>query len=181
MQVYTTVGAGAAGATATVVGAAGTTGVAGATAGVVGSAGAAGAEVFVDFAGVAGAVGAIVAAGVTALVMLAGTGLVALDIGAAVSTGTTFASVVFAANSAWCVFQAKLVTILTNAVNVTPSVAILERRAGCGLRFMINHHLHLHRHHPRDRHHPRHHRRHHLMDLDCHKQLKDYLMHLPPK
>ena len=178
MQVYTTVGAGAAGATATVVGAAGTTGVAGATAGV---AGAAGAEVFVDFAGVAGAVGAMVAAGVTALVVLAGTGLVALDIGAAVSTGTTFASVVFAANSAWCVFQAKLVTMLTNAVNVTPSVAILERRAGCGLRFMINHHLRLHRRHPRRHPRHRHHRRHHLMDLDCHKQLKDYLMHLPPK
>jgi hypothetical protein len=58
-----------------------------------------GAEVFVDFVGAVGADGAIVAAGVVALVT-AGSGVVALVAGDVVSTGTAFASVTFAANSA---------------------------------------------------------------------------------
>jgi len=172
MQVYTTVGAGAAGATSGVAEAAGTTGVAGATVpAVVCVVVAAGAEVF--FAGAAGAVGAMVAGGVTALEFAEEvTGVALVAAGVVVSIGTEPSSTVLVANSAWLVFQAKLVTTLTNAVTETPSVAILDRRAGCGFRFMINHHPRLRRflHHHR----PHHHRRpHHLMDLDFRRQLRD--------
>ena len=52
-----------------------------------------------NFVGAAGADGAIVADGVAALVT-AGSGVVAIVAGAVVSTGTAFASVTFAANSA---------------------------------------------------------------------------------
>ncbi len=90
MQVYTTVGAGAPGATAGVVGVAG---VAGATA----------VDGFFVFAGAAGAVGEIVAAGVTELIfpVVAGkAGAVVLESRVVCSIGTAFTSTVFAANSA---------------------------------------------------------------------------------
>ena len=92
MQVYTTVGAGAAGATAGVVGAAG---VAGATA-VDGFFVFAGAGALLEVAGAAGAVGAIVAAGVT----VGALGVVVPRSGVTCWTGTAFASVTFATNSA---------------------------------------------------------------------------------
>lgn len=102
MQVYTTDGAGAAGATAGVVGAAG-------AAGATAVAGAAGFLVFVGagallvFAGAAGAVGAIVAAGVTESVfpvVVGRAGVAALGSRVVCSIGTAFASTVFATNSA---------------------------------------------------------------------------------
>jgi hypothetical protein len=125
--------------------------------------GATGADVVFFVVGAAGAVGAIVAAGVTGLEVPEG------EVGVVCSTGTTPVSPVFVDNSACWVFQAKLVTMLTNAVAETPSAAIRERCAGCGFRFMISHHLHLRHHH------------HHLMDLGFRKQLKAYSAYLQLK
>jgi hypothetical protein len=168
-----------------VVGAVRTAGVAGATVGadvcVVGNAGAEVAELLVVVAGAVGAVGAvgaIVADGVTELEVPAEeAGVVALDAGVVVSTGTVLSSTVLAANSAWLVFQAKLETMLTNAVAETPRAVIRVRRAGCGFRFMINHHpRHHHRRLHRRRHRRHHRRRRHWMDSDFRIQPMDCLM-----
>ena len=165
-----------------------TAGVAGATVGadvcVVGNAGAEVAELLVVVAGAVGAVGAIVADGVTELevpaeeagVVALDAGVVALDAGVVVSTGTVLSSTVLAANSAWLVFQAKLETMLTNAVAETPRAVIRVRRAGCGFRFMINHHPRLHRRLHRRRHRRHHRRRRHWMDSDFRIQPMDCLM-----
>lgn len=103
MQVYTTDGAGAAGATAGVVGAAGAAGATAVAAGAAGFLVFVGAGALLVFAGAAGAVGAIVAAGVTESVfpvVVGRAGVAALGSRVVCSIGTAFASTVFATNSA---------------------------------------------------------------------------------
>jgi hypothetical protein len=124
--------------------------------------GAAGVEVAELLVGEVGAVGAIVAAGVTGPEVPEGAVGV---VGVVCSTGTTPVPPVSVDSPACWALQAKLVMMLTNAVAETPSAAIRERCAGCGLRGMASHRHHRRRHHRRRPHH----RLHHLMDLDFHR------------
>jgi hypothetical protein len=121
----------------------GAAGLAGATFGVAGADVLlvfAGTEVLLLFAGAVGATGAMFAAGVDGVGDIAAE--VTLVTGVVCPTGAAFGLGTIAAASARWVFQARLVTMLTKAVAETPSAVTREPLAGCGFRFIINHHRH---------------------------------------